>query len=123
VVALKNSLLESRDKREKIAHDSNERSRAVPSIKPVAEMRRKGISWQELKSNEYSCDVKNLEVKFSLQPNMAVNLENMSNFDSADVEIQSLRLKGVSGRVAYDGDQVFKGFRKIDETFHLIEYK
>jgi hypothetical protein len=107
----------------KVGNCFDDNSKPVPSIKSISEMSNQEIEWRKLNKKDYKCDGKELKVEFILQPNMAVNLDSMMNFDIQQINIQSLTLKGNSGSISYQGDRVVRGFRKVNDTLHLIEYE
>jgi hypothetical protein len=98
-------------------------SKPVPSIKSISEMWKQELKWRKLDKNQYRCDDKELRVEFLLQPNMAVNIDSMRNFRVQDINIQSLTLQGNGGSIIYQGDRVIRGFRKVKDTLHVLEYE
>jgi hypothetical protein len=103
--------------------------RRVPSVKPISDLRKYEVEWQELKQGEYKCEPKELKIKFLLQPNMAVNIGSESNYtgyrsgsEYIALGIESLTLRG-SGSIIYEGSQVARGFRKIEDVLYVLEYE
>ena len=97
----------------------DEHWRPVPSVAPISGLQNQGAEWRQLSQNEYSCDVKELRVRFPLKPSMAVSVGAEVNYFEHSVGyshhlgIDSLRLSGNSGSIAYEGLQVIRGFRKV----------
>lgn len=105
--------------------------RPAPRLIPISDLRKQGTEWRDLNQNESSCDVKALRVRFPLKPSMAVSIGSAVNYlghgdnlaYSQHLGIESLMLRGGSGSVMYEGVQVIRGFRKVDETLYVLEYE
>ncbi len=103
--------------------------RPVPSVGPISDLQNQRAEWRQLNRDEYSCDVKKLRVRFPLKPNMAVSVGAEVNYFehslgySNHLGIDSLRLSGNSGSIAYEGLQVIRGFRKVDQTLYVLGYE
>jgi hypothetical protein len=110
----------------------DEHFRPIPSIVPIADLRKQGTEWRKLNQNEYSCDINELRVRFLLEPNMAVGVGYEVNYLGHGIDhsginyhlgIESLMLRGDSGSIVYEGPQVIRGFRKVDRTRYILEYE
>ena len=109
----------------------DENWRRVPRVIPISGLRERGAKWRKLNPTEYSCDVKELTVKFQLEPNMAVSVGGEVNYldlreglaDTRHLGIESLALRGESGSITYEGVQVIRGFRRVDQDLYILEYE
>ena len=117
--------------RTEISSCFDENWRQVPVVAPISSLRERGAKWRKLNPTEYSCDVKELTVKFPLEPNMAVSVGAEVNYfssregiaDSRHLGIESLALRGESGSITYEGVQVIRGFRRVDGDLYVLEYE
>ncbi|MBW4695902.1 MAG: hypothetical protein KME27_29665 [Lyngbya sp. HA4199-MV5] len=108
----------------------DENWRTVPDVFPISDLRKQTPKVQQLSRSEYSCNVKELRVKFPLKPKMAVKVGTEVNYlghedsiaYSGHLGIESLKLSGSSDSITYEGLQVIRGFREVDQTLYVLEY-
>jgi uncharacterized protein YceK len=108
----------------------DENLRPIPIVIPISALRKQDGQGQKLSQSEYSCNLKDLSVKFLVKPKMAVSIGTEVNYYvgnsfaySHHLGIDSLKLSDNSGSITYEGSQVIKGFKKTDSTLYLVEYE
>jgi hypothetical protein len=103
----------------------------VPIVIPIADLQKQPSQRQQIDQNDLDCDVKELRVKFPLKPKMAVVIAREGNYyvnkDSYDYKrhlgINYLKLNGDSGSIFYEGIQVIRGFKEVNQDLYVLEYE
>jgi len=106
-----------------------------PSVISVQEYNSGNFQWRELPPDKFEVDSAKGIIKAFIQPNEVLQIESE---DSIGVEekpgehfdIKKLSLNGTSGLITYEGDQIYKQFKREEKswfgpggTVFVINYK
>ena len=93
----------------------------TPAVLPIDELSER--EWRPLTANEYSFDLSNRTVTFSLPPNQGLLINRGGEWRSDSERpsgfiIERIKLVGINGDTVVEGENVFKSFVLVDKPFY-----
>lgn len=105
-----------------------------PVVASFEEFESGKFQWRELPQDKFSVDSEKGIVKAIIQPNEVLQIESedsigVSQKPSEHFDIKKLNLNGESGLITYEGDQIYKQFKREEKgwfggkTDYVMYYK
>ncbi len=93
-----------------------------PLFASVQEFNSGNFQWRELPPDKFVIDWEKGIVKAIIQPNEVLKIESEDSIDvkekpSEHFDIKKLSLNGTSGLVTYEGNQIYKQFKKEEKSW------
>jgi hypothetical protein len=93
-----------------------------PLVASVQEFNSGDFQWRGLPSDKFVLDLEKGIVKAIIQPNEVLQIESEDSIDvdqkpSEHFDIKKLSLNGTSGLVTYEGNQIYKQFKREEKSW------